>query len=180
MNKKEFIEKYKLQSAKGYGNAQFDRSEEMERDLDNLSGLPESKEIDNNGDWLSPIQSEREHQEKQLKELWPDYPNGCPKWQTMNGLLFYTNKFMELDSSDGWIPITDTTRRPEIIEIEPRYYQLKCLIGGGEKGTRLHYQTSKSREELMIFFEEDSELKHNGFTHWQPLPAVPQGEKGVQ
>ena len=37
MNKKEFIEKYKLQSAKGYGNAQFDRSEEMERDLDNLS-----------------------------------------------------------------------------------------------------------------------------------------------
>ena len=43
MNKKEFIEKYKLQSAKGYGNAQFDRSEEMERDLDNLSDLPESK-----------------------------------------------------------------------------------------------------------------------------------------
>ena len=67
--------------------------------------LPESKGSDNNGDWLSPVPSERKVQEKQLKALWPDYPNGCFKWQTMNGLLFYTNKFMELgEKPNGWIP----------------------------------------------------------------------------
>jgi hypothetical protein len=117
MTKQEFINKYKLQPGKGMGNALFDRSEEMVKDLDSL---------------------------------------------------------------DNWIPVSEIQRRPKITEAEPGYYRMTCLIGGGEKGTRLYNQRSKSREELMIFFEEDAEMKHNGFTHWQPLPAPPQGEKGEE
>ena len=50
MNKEEFIEKYKLHSAQGMGNALFDRSEEMRKDLDLLSDLSESK-----GDGWIPV-----------------------------------------------------------------------------------------------------------------------------
>lgn len=36
MDKAEFIEKWKLQSAVGYGRAQFDFSESLEKDLDSV------------------------------------------------------------------------------------------------------------------------------------------------
>ena len=122
--------------------------------------LPESKEIDNNGDWLSPIQSEREHQEKQLKELWPDYPNGCPKWQTLNGLLFYTNKFMELDEKfDGWIPVTQ--RLPEVGE---------RVLCDTQFGVQIGFRRLDGLWSLSNGAVVDVKL-------WQPLPAVPQ-EKG--
>lgn len=38
-------------------------------------------------EWLSPIDSERMIQEQKLLEIYPDYPNGAPLWQYMNGLL---------------------------------------------------------------------------------------------
>ena len=43
----------------------------------------------NNADnvWLSPVESEREVQEKRLKEIFPDYPNGYEKWQYLNRLI---------------------------------------------------------------------------------------------
>ena len=37
--------------------------------------------------WLSPIESERAWQEKHIKKIWEGYPNSCPNWQVMNGLI---------------------------------------------------------------------------------------------
>jgi hypothetical protein len=76
-------------------------------------------------------------------------------------------------SREGWIPVSDTKHRPVITEISNNTFQINVLVGGGEKGVRQYTQKSSSREELAIFFEEDSELKHSGFTHWQPLPEPP-------
>ena len=37
--------------------------------------IKNSKLFDNSDSWLSPIDSEREWQEKHLKKLWPGYPD---------------------------------------------------------------------------------------------------------
>ena len=42
--------------------------------------------------WLSPVLKEREWQEEQLKKLFPSYPDGCPKWQYLNGLIMLATK----------------------------------------------------------------------------------------
>ncbi len=47
------------------------------------------------GQWISPIAEEREWQEDVLKELFPSYPNGAPKWQYMNGLLQIALRYKE-------------------------------------------------------------------------------------
>lgn len=47
------------------------------------------------GQWLSPIEDEREWQEDVLKELFPSYPSGAPKWQYMNGLLQIALRYKE-------------------------------------------------------------------------------------
>jgi hypothetical protein len=39
------------------------------------------------GQWLSPIPSEREWQEEQLVKIFGHYPNASPKWQYLNGLI---------------------------------------------------------------------------------------------
>lgn len=39
------------------------------------------------GQWLSPVPSEREWQEKSLKKIFPCYPNGAPRWQYLNTLI---------------------------------------------------------------------------------------------
>ena len=39
------------------------------------------------GQWLSPIPSEREWQEKKLVEIFEHYPYASPRWQYMNGLI---------------------------------------------------------------------------------------------
>lgn len=39
------------------------------------------------GEWLSPIPSERQWQEDKLVEITGHYPNASPKWQYMNGLI---------------------------------------------------------------------------------------------
>ena len=47
-----------------------------------------SKESDTEKNpWLSPINSERKWQEEQLVKIFYHYPNACPKWQYMNGLI---------------------------------------------------------------------------------------------
>jgi hypothetical protein len=123
--------------------------------------LPESKERNNDGNWLSPIPSERKVQEKQLKEFWPDYPNGCPKWQTLNGLLYYTNRFMELDGNpNGWISVNE--RLPEEADLQMSNDVLTLA------GTKMSVKCY------------DYELKrwtgspHVTVTHWQHLPIPPQ------
>jgi len=45
--------------------------------------------------WISPSTEEREWQEDALKELFPSYPNGAPKWQYMNGLLQIALRYKE-------------------------------------------------------------------------------------
>lgn len=39
------------------------------------------------GEWLSPVLTEREWQEQKLVEIFGHYPNASPKWQYMNGLI---------------------------------------------------------------------------------------------
>jgi hypothetical protein len=47
------------------------------------------------GSWISPIKSEREWQESVLKELFPSYPHGAPRWQYLNGLLHIALEYKE-------------------------------------------------------------------------------------
>jgi hypothetical protein len=39
------------------------------------------------GQWLSPVPTERAWQEEKLVEIFRHYPNASPKWQYMNGLI---------------------------------------------------------------------------------------------
>ena len=39
------------------------------------------------GQWLSPIPSERKWQEEKLVEIFGHYPIASPKWQYLNGLI---------------------------------------------------------------------------------------------
>ena len=39
------------------------------------------------GQWLSPVPSERKWQEEQLTEIFGHYPTASPRWQYMNGLI---------------------------------------------------------------------------------------------
>lgn len=50
-----------------------------------------------NGQWLSPIDSERKTQEEKIKEIFPHYPDESPLWQYLNGLLECTKKYMSLN-----------------------------------------------------------------------------------
>jgi len=39
------------------------------------------------GEWLSPIPSEREWQEEKLQEIFGHFPTASPRWQYLNGLI---------------------------------------------------------------------------------------------
>ena len=47
------------------------------------------------GQWLSPVPEEREWQEDALKEIFPSYPEGAPRWQYMNGLIQISLRYKE-------------------------------------------------------------------------------------
>lgn len=47
--------------------------------------------------WLSPVDSEREWQEKHLLKIWDNYPNASPLWQYMNGLIRFTCERLNID-----------------------------------------------------------------------------------
>ena len=53
------------------------------------------------GSWISPVKSEREWQESILKELFPSYPHGAPRWQYLNGLLHIALEYKEGLETDG-------------------------------------------------------------------------------
>jgi uncharacterized UPF0146 family protein len=48
------------------------------------------------GQWLSPVKSERAWQEEKLVEIFSHYPRACPKWQYMNGLIDMALRYIEL------------------------------------------------------------------------------------
>ena len=56
-------------------------------------GFLEFSKID--GQWLSPVPEEREWQEDALKEIFPSYPVGAPRWQYMNGLIQIALRYKE-------------------------------------------------------------------------------------
>jgi hypothetical protein len=44
--------------------------------------------VDNvDGEWLSPVPTERAWQEEKLVEIFGHYPTASPRWQYMNGLI---------------------------------------------------------------------------------------------
>ena len=47
--------------------------------------------------WLSPIEYERSWQENHIKKIWPGYPNICPNWQTLNGLIRFSCDFLKIE-----------------------------------------------------------------------------------
>ena len=47
--------------------------------------------------WLSPIEYERNWQENHIKKIWQGYPNICPNWQTLNGLIRFSCDFLEIE-----------------------------------------------------------------------------------
>lgn len=53
--------------------------------INNLSQLP-TKEGEEEK-WLSPVKTERDWQEEHIKKIWKSYPNSCPNWQILNGLI---------------------------------------------------------------------------------------------
>jgi hypothetical protein len=59
-----------------------------------MSGFIKSDTTD--GQWLSPVPTERKWQEEKLVELFFHYPNASPRWQYMNGLIHLGLELMEL------------------------------------------------------------------------------------
>jgi hypothetical protein len=54
-----------------------------------IAGAKWQKEQDKStdGEWLSPVPTERAWQEEKLVEIFGHYPTASPKWQYMNGLI---------------------------------------------------------------------------------------------
>jgi hypothetical protein len=48
------------------------------------------------GQWLSPVKSERAWQEEKLVEIFHHYPMACPRWQYMNGLIDMALRYIKL------------------------------------------------------------------------------------
>ena len=53
------------------------------------------------GQWLSPVKSERAWQEEKLFEIFSHYPWACPRWQYMNGLIDMALRYIELTREEG-------------------------------------------------------------------------------
>ena len=52
------------------------------------------------GEWLSPIPSERKWQEEKLVEIFGHYPTASPKWQYLNGLIQIALEHIELTKEE--------------------------------------------------------------------------------
>ena len=51
--------------------------------------------------WLSPIESERNWQEKHIKKIWKGYPNVCPNWQILNGLIRFSCENLDIEVTES-------------------------------------------------------------------------------
>ena len=52
------------------------------------------------GQWLSPIPSEKECQEQKLVEIFGHYPNASPRWQYLNGLILSALEHIEQNKKE--------------------------------------------------------------------------------
>jgi hypothetical protein len=50
--------------------------------------------------WLSPIDSERQWQENHIKKIWEGYPNICPNWQILNGLIRFSCEKLDIEVTE--------------------------------------------------------------------------------
>ncbi len=68
--------------------------------IDQNTEVPESEHFHKadtiDGQWLSIVKTEREWQEQKLVEIFYHYPNACPRWQYMNGLIHMALGYIEL------------------------------------------------------------------------------------
>ena len=64
-----------------------DKWDKLNKELDDAleSTFVKTDKVD--GEWLSPIATERAWQEEQLVNIFGHYPNASPRWQYMNGLI---------------------------------------------------------------------------------------------
>jgi hypothetical protein len=52
------------------------------------------------GQWLSPVPTERAWQEEKLVEIFGHYPTASPKWQYLNGLIDIALEYIELTKEE--------------------------------------------------------------------------------
>ncbi len=52
------------------------------------------------GQWLSPVKSERAWQEEKLVEIFGHYPNAGPRWQYLNSLIDFAIRYGELTKKE--------------------------------------------------------------------------------
>ncbi len=73
---------------------------DLKREIDDKEQQSFTKPDDTDGQWLSPIPSERQWQEEQLINIFEHYPNASPKWQYMNGLIQNSLDIKEMYSEE--------------------------------------------------------------------------------
>lgn len=61
--------------------------------MEQESAFIKSDNVD--GQWLSPVASERKWQEEKLVEIFGHYPNASPRWQYLNGLIQIASEYMK-------------------------------------------------------------------------------------
>jgi hypothetical protein len=64
--------------------------------------------VDGDGEWLSPVATERAWQEKKLVEIFGHYPTASPKWQYMNGLIQNSLEAKQMYSKKEVMDMFDT------------------------------------------------------------------------
>jgi hypothetical protein len=69
------------------------------------------------GQWLSPVPTERAWQEEKLVEIFEHYPNASPRWQYMNGLI--------QNSLDAKQMYSEDQVKKAIIELESKLKKLR-------------------------------------------------------
>ena len=87
--------------------------------------------IDNvDGQWLSPVPTERAWQEEKLVEIFGHYPNASPKWQYMNGLIQNSLDAKQMYSEEEVLEILNDCRGENPIDIDKWFEQFKKEIQG--------------------------------------------------
>ena len=88
------------------------------------------------GQWLSPIPSEREWQEQKLVEIFGHYPNASPRWQYMNGLIHIALEFINLCNRQ------ELTKESELDKLKEAY-----SMGRSNKSIKEFNETFNQQEQ---------------------------------